>query len=414
MARPLLLVIFAAWIAAIAAGCRGEPERFTTRELPPGYQAVLDEVAATRGEPAPTGLRLGFVRRADLPELLQRTRSPDEAAWFERVTPVYRLLGLIGPGESLEAINRQLLTAAAGALYVPGRREIWLVSDGEPPASPADLPAWQRRLLAHEFAHALQDAGANLPARLAAAGTIDERLALLALLEGDATWTESQWTARSLLPALAPGAALEPPAADASEPPAILREWQFLYVNGAEWAAITREENPGAIAAVLSGAARLTTAEVLHPSLRATGWAPEEPPFPAFEGEAWRVLDAGTLGEFVLQNALRQRLPALAAVQAAAGWTGDRYAFVRGDGGDEALAVRARFRDAKEAGEFAARQREWLATAGAVEAGADAVTASLPDGRIVLQFEPNDRDVTFIIASSRSLAEAIAGVLRNQ
>lgn len=415
MHRRALLLSVAAILAALPLACRGgESDRFATRDLPPAYQAELDEVSEIRGTESPAGLRLGLVRRSDLPDLLRRVDSPGERSWSERFTPVYRLLGLIGSGDTLEAVTREVLAGSAGALYVPGRREIWLVTDADRLPEPADLPPWQRRLLTHEFAHALQDVEANLPAQLAAADTIDERLALLAVLEGDATWTESQWTARYLLPALQPGAALEPSSADAGAPPAILREWQFFSATGSEWVALTRDAAPGAIAAILRGTSRLTTAEVLHPGLRGTGWAPEQPPFPSLEGGGITIIDTGTLGEFMLQNSLRQRLPTLAAVQAAAGWTGDRYALVRGAGGDEGLAVRVRFRDAKEAGEFAARHREALGTASPAEAAADSVIAALPDGRFVLQFEPQDRDVTVIIASSRNLAEALAGHLRNR
>ncbi|MCX7617195.1 hypothetical protein [Tepidiforma sp.] len=402
-------------LALAAPACRGgAPARSETVPLPDAYRSMLDEVAEVRGLAPPASLRIGVVRREALPGLLADAAAPGDAAFATERSTVYRLLGLLPPGTDSAAAERAMLESAAGALYLPGRREVWLIRDGALPASPAGLEPWEQRLLAHEFVHALQDFHFDILRLERGAATLDARLALRALLEGDASWTEGQWTSRYLLPGLAPGAAVEPPPAAAAPPPALAREAAFQYTTGTEWVSLLRGTDPGAVDRLLRAGGPGATALILHPELERTGWAPggaalpAEPPAPG-----WALNSTSTLGEFLLASYLQTGLPALAALQAAAGWAADALTTFEAPGG-AALALRIRFSDAKEAGEFAVRHRGLLeARAPAVREEPGQLVATRRDGVTAIQLEPDGAAVTLVFADTEADARALAAFLRN-
>lgn len=403
-------------LSLAAPACRGGgPARPETVPLPDAYRSMLEEVAGVRGLPPPASLRIGVVRREALPALLSAAAHPADAGRAAALDTFYRLLGLLPPGASLAGAEQAMLETAVGALYLPGRREVWLVRDGALPASPRDLEPWEQRLLAHEFVHALQDYYFDIPRLERGAATLDARLALRALLEGDASWTEGQWTARYLLPRLAPGAAVEPPPAAAAPPPALAREAAFQYTTGTEWVSLLRGSDPGALDRLFRAGGPGATALILHPDLARTGWAPGGVSLPAEPpGPGWTPAGAETLGEFLLASYLQTGLPALAALQGAGGWAADAAQAYAAPGG-AALALRVRFSDAKEAGEFAARHRDLLgARAPAVLEEPGQLVATRRDAVTVIQLEPDGAAVTLVFADAEADARALAAFLRNR
>ncbi len=415
--RPLLLATLAS--AALAgAACRGgdtaHPEAVP---LPDAYRLLLEEIADVRGLQPPSSLRIRVVDRNRLPLLLREEAVRDDRHFAGELDRLYRLLGLLQPGQDYASARRALLESAAGALYIPGRREIWLIREGELPASPSDLEPWEQRLLAHEFVHALQDYHFDIERLQRRAATLDSHLALAALLEGDATWTESRWTARYLMPGLQPGQAtgLEPPPAAPAPPPALAREAAFQYVNGTEWVSLLLADDPSAVDRLLREGGPAATALILHPNLARTGWQPGGaalPPGPP--GTNWRVGQVETVGEFLLASYLQTGLPALAALQAAAGWAADAARAYGAPGGD-ALALRIRFTDPKEAGEFAGRHRDLLgARAPAVQQEPGQLVATRRDGVTVIQLEPDGALVTLVFADTEADARLLAAFLRNR
>ncbi len=383
--------------------------------LPPAYAAMLEQVAAERGLTPPSTLRIGVVSRDRLGDILGGETSGD-AGRMDRLSTIYRLLGLLPEGMDYAAASRSGLDAAVGAFYVPGKREVWLVRDGPLPGSPAELEPWEQRLLAHEFAHALQDYHFDIPALERAAGTTDAWLALRALLEGDAAWTESRWTASVLLPRLSRGAAVEPPPVPTAPPPALARESSFQYVTGTEWVALLRGDDAGAVDHLLRDGVPLATALVLHPDLPRTGWTPSGVAIPpGVPAEGWQANDSDSLGEFLLASYLQSALPALPSFQAAAGWAADTIQLYRTATGRPAMAWRIRFQDAKEAGEFASRHRELLERrADRLTERPGMLTAERRDNVTVVQLEPQGNEVTLIFAGQSDAAEALARYLLNR
>lgn len=414
MLRAAILVVVLA-VGALAASCRADdPPVHRAERLQPAYRALLEDVAEMRGLPAPESLRLGAVPRATTGELLASVASSNNAR-DERWTAMLRLLGLLDREATYADAWREAAASSAAAFYLPGRREIWLVLDGPLPADPNELPPWQRRMLVHEMVHALQDCAFDVAALERRADSFDAWLSLRALLEGDAVRTESQWTSERLLPVLGSPSDLDPPAA-ATLQPFLVREARFTYDSGHAYAALVEREAYGAVNRLLEAGGPGSTAIVLRPDLVATGWQrggaslPAGAPMPE-----WRPIGDDRLGEFLLASYLQSGLPALAAVQAAAGWTDDAARVYRTPAGDFAMAVRVTFRDAKEAGEFASAHRSMLANqARDLREEPGLIVTERQDGVSVVQIEAQGASVTLVLAERAEDALALAAYLRNR
>ncbi len=408
-----VLVLLVAGMAA--SGCRGSSDAgLAAKPLPPAYRALLDEVAALRELPAPETLRIGVVPRERVREVLATAATTEEPAAARR-TSIYTLLGLLDDTRGYDEAWEESVAAAAAAFYLPGRRELWLVLDGELPADPSDLPPWLRRALVHELVHALQDFAFDIAALERRLDSFDARLALWALLEGDAVRTESAWTAARLLPTLGAPGDLDPPTAPALQP-ALAREARFLYGAGHEYTAHLAQGAESSINRLLEAGGPGSTAIVLHPELEATGWrrggASLPPGVPA---AGWSASADDRLGEFLLGSYLQSGLPALVAIQAAAGWSDDVARLYRGPTGEPAMAVRVTFRDQKEAGEFVGALRALLeAQAVEVRTEPGAMTGLRRDGVTMGILDTQDASVTFVMATRREDALALGEYLRNR
>jgi hypothetical protein len=155
----------------------------------------------------------------------------------------------------------------------------------------------------------------------------------------------------------------------------------------------------------------------MHPTIRDSGWLPEEVILPDISsglGEGWTRSTEGVLGEFRLANYLQLWLPSLEALGAAQGWTGDRFGLYAN--GDTTVAVfRSKYFDPKDAGEFAQAHLRLLQQSGAaVEETATGTSATYSTGRTVIQLRDSASDeVIFVIGSTPEAAEGAAGLLLN-
>jgi hypothetical protein len=143
--------------------------------------------------------------------------------------------------------------------------------------------------------------------------------------------------------------------------PAILRETLlFPYQQGlilvtgtwarGGWEAVDR----------MYGALPDSTEQVLHPEKYEAREKPVDVPLDADAlatamGSGWSGTPEDTLGEFQLSVWLRENgVKALDAQAAAAGWGGDRLAYLRGPDGGYALAIASTWDTAADADEFLA------------------------------------------------------------
>lgn len=417
MSRSGVVAVLVAVAALVSASCGGSGDsRFTAEPMGGDVRQMLADVASIRGLPPPKDLKVGTVRRSDAPALIERALTDTDRATFARTTTLYRLLGHLGPNEDYLSDYLAFIGNAFVGLYVPADKTLWIVRD-----EPFHLPqpsSGERATLAHELTHAVQDSNFDIAKRAAAvASDLDASLALTCVIEGDAVTNQNVYTANygaapNALP-LGGGALLLLAQAPGAVPASIERELRFPYSTGTGWVNVLRQAKGTApIDAILKGQP-LSTAAILHPDLFAQGWQPEAVSLPDLNKPlgGWKRESGGTFGEFGLYNYLQLKLPALTALSAAAGWTGDHYDVYTHD--KDSLAVfRIRFNDPAEAREFAGAQQALLEASGArVTTDRGVSFAPLDGGRIVARPSQSGSEVVFAIATNEAAAKTAVQAL---
>jgi hypothetical protein len=257
---------------------------------------------------------------AYLHALVETDYPPAEADADARLLTAF---GLLDPGTDLRALRVRLLEQNVAGFYDerPDKRRLYVVSEER------RLTALNQIILAHELRHAVQDQYALVHELLPeSVGDFDDRrLALLALLEGDATLVMELFVRRRLemegkgtMPEMEDIAL---PSTALKDAPAVLRDQMELpyemglpFVRGlmrkGGWEAVTRAwcEPPD------------STEQVLHPEKY---WSREKPETPtlSYAPPKGALLKEGVLGEAFVRTLLGGK----ANAGAAAGWGGDRF-----------------------------------------------------------------------------------------
>jgi hypothetical protein len=200
----------------------------------------------------------------------------------------------------------------------------------------------------------------------------DMLLAMLALVEGDATLVMYVYTERAaqenpfgalgeiLSSGLQAGNLFLPP----STPRIIGAELLFPYEAGQSfvqtvfldggWDAVNAAyDNPPA-----------STEQVIHPEKYLAGEMPIEVTLAdiaeSIEGD-WTLARAGTMGEFYMRHYLNTQMDAVKARQAAAGWGGDRYNIYQSADGQQAWVLQLMWDSPADAAEFQTAYEAFLA-----------------------------------------------------
>ena len=362
------------------------------------YGAIEDEVVAIRGlEPkarlVPTVLDEATLR-ANLAAQFDKDNKPQDVASDERLL---RALGLLEPGVSLRDAYLDLQGGQVIGYYSPDDDALFVVSRS------GTLGPTERTTFAHEFTHALQDQHFDLKGL----GTDDvsngdRALARVALVEGDATVTQTEWMLAHLT-----GDEIAQLIAEASDPavlaalaraPAILRETSlFPYQDGATLVNTLRAGGDWAAVNAAFGSPPDSTEQVLHP----TAYVAHEPPVDvavpeaaASFGAGWTVSREDTLGELLLRIWLSQNgVRGVDAIAASAGWGGDRVVVLEAAGDRFALGLDTAWDRGADADEFAAAARTAI--------------AGQAFGRVVA---PTTRRVIVLIAGDADALERLGGL----
>ncbi len=261
---------FPGWFAEPAAGGEGPASAAARRAFAPlaGVLAVLGALAALvvplggarvaepdrmadltaraerlRGLTLTGPIAVERIDRRRLPTLLERLlREEPDPALSPGADDALHLLGVLGPGESLEQIVSRGFTAQVAGLYEPRADRLYLVANRGAEASGGTV--------LHEIVHAIQDQRFDLdgPRFGPAVKDEDARAAAQALVEGDATEVMVRFVAEQGVAGLLGelGGALSQvqgiPARDLRLPPYLERSLEFPYIRGKAFVEALREE----------------------------------------------------------------------------------------------------------------------------------------------------------------------------
>jgi len=311
------------------------------------YQTIEDQVVEIRGlKPkaavTPTILDDAGIKKY-VADSFKRDNPPDVVAANERLLKAF---GLLPADASLTDLYISLLGSQVAGLYSPTDKKLYVVS------KTGAIGGLEKTTFAHEFTHALQDQNFGVGAlKLDEIGESDRSLARLSLLEGDAVLTQTMWQTQHLTQAEL-GQIMAAAADDASikillDMPAVLREsLLFPYTLGLGFVSGLQASDGWAGVNTAYGRPPASTEQIIHPDKYFANEAPIPVELPkdlaTRLGPGWKVALQDTFGEFQMQVWLKQNtaIPASTAVDAAAGWGGDRVAVVDGPNGSWGVALR--------------------------------------------------------------------------
>lgn len=415
----LIVVIVMAFLTVVPASL-AQDEPFVPGEA---LQAHLDELEAfvidmrgltltapiTRAFPTREAVAAFIGGQLDDPAVLEEL---DDARWF------YAAFGLIPLEVDILATYQTLLNSQVAGYYDPDTKTMnTLLISGERPED--RLPLIEQVLYVHEFVHAIQDANFDLNTIIGDdvvhMDEPDRALAAMSVIEGEATYIMSEFQILKIqenpLAALGMLAQVATGGFDIPEgtPAVLVNELMSPYTDGAAF--ITALIESGGWDAVDAAYANLpvSTEQILNPAKYLAGELPVEVTLAEAVdvlGAGWEALDPSTLGQFYLQEMLRQHLTTSAARRAAAGWGGDRYQVYAAPETDAvAYTLRLVMDDAAEAVEAAEGFTAFGNARFAVEAADDAGCWS--DAAAALCVMPLD-DVTLLVTQAPTRDQALA------
>ena len=306
---------------------------------------ILDEtqtqVAVIRGLQAPADLPRSFLSTDEIRQKVETEfltdYTPEEAA---RDSKSLWLLGLLPKDFELLSFYHDLYAEQIGGYYDDDTKSMYVVQSGA-------FTILERSTYAHEFVHALQDQNFEFKDSLRytdeACDADSERCAALqALIEGDASYTETLWfnqhaSNQDIADLQSAYLTMDLPVYN-SAPAYIRDDLTFAYFYGAKF--VTNLYAQGGYTAIdkaFTELPPLSTEQILHPSRY-----PDDKPIPVELpdlagklGKDWTVLETDSLGEWFTWlllargNESNNRLNDMVASAAVEGWGGDQYTILR-------------------------------------------------------------------------------------
>lgn len=275
-------------------------------------------------------------------ELAEDLGDPEVLAEIADLEVLFKLLGLIPQDQSLLELETALLGGAVVGLYNHETGELLVLGSGE------ELSVKEEAVFSHEYTHLLQDVNFDLSSLFESAEDDSERTsALQALVEGEATFVEAVYAARTFLAEdLDELLAVDPAdlAVLQATPDFLLLALSWPYTAGFSFVnSIWQDGGMTALDATWMDLPE-TTEQIIHPEKYRADEYPEAPPaLPALAdilGEGWSVRVDDVLGEAFLSIWLESfGAEAALAAQAAAGWGRDGYLLLDGPAGESGLGL---------------------------------------------------------------------------
>jgi len=304
------------------------------------YKTIEDQVVEIRGLHPKAAVSPQVLDDAGIKKLVADSFKKDNPADLMAANErIMKALGLLPQDASLTDLYISLLGSQVAGLYSPDDKKLYVVSKS------GGLGPTEKVTFSHEFTHALQDQNFDLGSlHLDEIGQGDRSFARLSLVEGDATLVMSDWEVQHLSQAEL-GQMFSASSDDQSlktllaMPPILRESLLFPYTIGLGF--VHGLQANGGWDAVNAAFATPpdSTEQILHPEKYAAHEIPVPVEIPANLasrlGTGWKVALADSFGEFQMQIWLKQNttVPAATAIDAAAGWGGDRIALVNGPNG---------------------------------------------------------------------------------
>jgi hypothetical protein len=299
---------------------------------------ILKDVSRLRALDIKQNVKSSFKTKDEIEQFvirdLDENTPPEE---FEASQKTLVKLGLVDRDFRLRDYVVQLLREQVAGFYEPKTKEFYLA---------AWLPVLdQKRVIAHELVHALQDQHFNLrrfedwPK-----GDSDAELAAHALVEGEATLVMIEYDFEqqgmkldmNKIGALTDNMIEQDAGSDAkaypvlANAPKVLKEnLQFPYLYGAGFVGAVLKNGSWRALDTTYATLPASTEQIMHPERfirRDNPTKIEIPDLAGLLGPHWKKADSDVNGEFGYLVALAEFIPRRAARAAAAGWGGDRYA----------------------------------------------------------------------------------------
>jgi hypothetical protein len=278
--------------------------------------------------------------------------------------------GLIPKDFPLDTFMLNVLTDQVAGLYDPKAKEFYIAD-----WIPADE---QRTVMSHELTHALEDQSFHIDKWIKAARPNDDaELARDAVSEGSAmaAMVDYQMLDQKVGVRELPDVTLLIRAGAVSEmdkdpnlakaPPYIRDELLFPYLAGTGFTQQFLKAHTGwqDLHLVFQNPP-VSTQQIMHPDLYLQGVKPEAVTLPEWKGIVpgdWKLLEENTMGEFGLEEVLKQFLDEKRADLLGPAWKGDRYATFEDAKKEHPLVFRVALDNADDAAEFFKQYSEALA-----------------------------------------------------
>ena len=335
LAILLALTLFAASVSgALQRASVAQPDNAALNST----EEILKVVSRLRALDIKQSVKSSFKTKDEIEQSVIRDLDENTPpAEFEASQKTLLKLGLVSTNFRLREYVVQLLREQVAGFYEPKTKEFYLA---------AWLPlSDQKRVIAHELVHALQDQHFNLrrfedwPK-----GDSDAELAAHALVEGEATLVMIEYDFEqqgmkldmNKIGALTDNMIEQDAGSDAksypvlANAPKVLKEnLQFPYLYGAGFVGAVLKNRSWSALDITYSSLPESTEQIMHPERFLVRDRPVKisiPELGAVLGEQWKRADADVNGEFGYLVALSEFVSRRTARAAAAGWGGDRYA----------------------------------------------------------------------------------------
>ncbi|MGH9574230.1 MAG: hypothetical protein ACRD40_11960 [Candidatus Acidiferrales bacterium] len=360
----LLLSLLTLVMAAIGAGLalsaqespyvsvRSTPDKQLTGQTSPAFLQAADEVLTNMSklidlpikEPLKKSLRSkdqirAFIEQQDKEDKDQAQKYADDKTM--------EAFGLIPKGFPIESFMEDVLTDQIAGLYDPKAKEFYIAD-----WIPVDE---QKEVMAHELTHALEDQSFHIDSWIKAARPNDDaELARDSVSEGSAMAAMVDYDLEdmhrsvrdlpdvsTLIQASAVGEMDKDP--KLSKAPIYIRDSLiFPYLAGVTFTQQFLKAHDGwQDLHVIFEHPPVSTQQIMHPEKYLAGVQPVAVKLPDWKAVApndWKLLDENVMGEFGVEELLKQFLGEDTAKLTSPGWTGDRYAVFE-DSKDKTLPI---------------------------------------------------------------------------